>query len=259
MTVEELKVLAEDGNVDAIYALGVHYNDIKNKKINFEESLYWLRLGIKYFNDPRCMTTACLIISISVSSKIAIAGGDYTTTEGIKEIQEAIDYGKRALELGANIDLTTMYEIRGKCYYHIALDLEEKGEVLEAIEKYLLAEKDLKYACDNSKVESIEGILLYAFSMRGRDKIRGIWPSDRSLQIHNMIQYALESDSSAAKNLKGPANLFLGIDYLQGVIVDVDYNKAYQYLSKANELGIDCQETLRKFKKKLFGGYTFSF
>ena len=34
-------------------------------------------------------------------------------------------------------------------------------------------------------------------------------------------------------------------------------NKAYRWMATAQQMGFDCQEMLRGFKKKLMGGYVY--
>ena len=74
---------------------------------------------------------------------------------------------------------------------------------------------------------------------------------------HKLLILCVEDHFDEIGKNGGLASSFLGSMYTDGDGCNVDYDKAVHYFQKAHNAGLDCADTLQRFKKKLFGGYKF--
>lgn len=256
MTLDEAKRLANNGDLDAIMSLGKYYfGEDENRDIN--EALKWYETGAK-FGYPICMKLASILYTINAQAIRNIVGSE----EGIKTVFQKLDsalyWGNKARESGISDVREQIHKIigeKGIAYYLYALGGEysnkpTKEQSIERFENAIMHFKSIYIQTKNPEV-----YLYFAFTLHDYRELTG-FTNENSVLEYNLLHKCVDEYFGEVIH-SDIASSYLGINYIYGIGCNVDYDRAYYYLLKAHNAGFDTSELLCRFRKKLFGGYTF--
>lgn len=258
MTLEEAKILADQGNLDAIIALGKYYfgNDANDDDRDIHEAIKWYEKGAE-FGYPNCMYLASLLLGMNGHVIRKLAGGS-DASNSLDSLNKAMFWAQKAYESGFKDADKQIISIKGEIgmsYYYYALGSKySKPTTQESVERYAESIKLLKSVY--KQTEDPEVYIFLALALNEYGELTRYTEENNRLEFdlyHKCVdEYfgeVVHSDIAAC---------YLGVMYMDGRGCKVDYDKAVFYLKKAHNSGFDCSELLCHFKKKLFGGYTLT-
>lgn len=256
MTLEEAKILADQGDLDAIMTLGRYYfgNDADEDNRDIDEAIKWYEKGAE-FGYSNCMYLASLLLGMNGHILRKLGGGS-TASDSLDYLNRAMYWAQKAYESGfqdADKQIVSVKGEMGMTYYYYGLgDEYSKPTTQESVERYAESIKLLKSVYEQT--EDPEVYIILALALNAYGEITGYTEENDRLEFalyHKCVDeyfgQVIHSDIAAC---------YLGVMYIDGRGCNVDYDKAVFYLKKAHNAGFDCSELLSHFKKKLFGGYT---
>lgn len=247
MTLEEVTRLAEDGNVDAMYALGNHYYQEKE----FIDACEW-------FDHAACGgLTESYPLAMMTNSIAALM---------IQEMglwQRALDHWRNVLKwcgaIFAEPDLfgeqtkDAAQEQFKECTYGMGYNFYRMKQIPDAM-------KLLKNGLEtDNRCKLLFG--LCTFDCYGEDAVAGM------REAYNYLVVAETDCPDVADDLTFQALMLLANLYRHAHVINVagvrtDIGRAYQCVAKAatlpDELGAAAQKELKKYTKGLFGSYTYN-
>lgn len=147
---------------------------------------------------------------------------------------------------GEECDTTWLETELGICCYLAFSHDRGKTEYLQRAEEMLKA---------HYPIEDMEARMYLAFALHDKAHLKfGLDNKDASLRLSLLTDCAKHRSELVHGDI---ACYYLGEAYLDGIGCQRDDDKAYQWMSLAQEMGFNCQVILRRFKKRLFGGYVF--
>lgn len=257
MTLEEAVSRANNGDLDAIMALGRYYfgedADENNRDIN--KAIEWYEKGAE-FGYPNCMILAAILLSMNGHVIRKISGGDQTPDDAIPQLNRALYWARKAKERGeSGADeqiITTIGEL-GIAYFYCARGGEYVKPTRDnSIAWYAESIRLLKSIYMSTKDPEVYVILAFALNYYG--EIVGY--SDENNRLEFYLYNKVVSEYFGNVMHSDICAMQLGLMYTYGRGCSVDYNKAVYYFNMAQNAGFDCSEMLSHFKKKMFGGYT---
>lgn len=256
MTLDELKALANNGDFNAIIELSKYYYGATAKENDIDEAIKWTEKGAK-FGYVNCMYLVSILYTTKGHVLRKIVGGSSDITESIECLKKAMEWGRKAEAAGDKDAGKHLVDVTGELgisYFYYARGGEFYNPTRqESIDRYTVAINLLKSVYQKS--EDPEVSMFLALSLNYCGELTGYTEENNKLElslyhkcVDNFFGQVVHSDI---------ASMYLGIMYLEGRGCAVNYDTSYYYFKKADDAGFDCSEILSKFKKKLFGGYTF--
>ena len=245
MTLEEAIQLANSGDTEAMFQLGQYY---WGQEKNYQEAQKWYLTGADA-GDVRCMSLAALSGNILAHAKRKVAGS-HVAAECARELETCLSWALQAQANGGQCDASGIKAELGVCSYLASLN-EENPERSAA---YLQRAEDVLKAAHPAKDPEARLYLAFALHDKSRQQ-NGLNGQDANL-LFTLLEDVCVNHLTELGNAD-VACYYLGLAYLLGQGCSKDDNKAYQWMSTAQQMGFDCQEVLKGFKKKLMGGYVY--
>lgn len=253
MNIEELTKLAEGGNIEAIISLGQYYlNNEKDRRKGIDEATKWFTKGAEK-GSAMCM----LLLSNTICMKTIIlrkyngsASPNYNEITAL--LNTAIYWANKAKEYGNESHETfdIIYGELGIAYYFLSLNSPNNNSSLDNLEKTISFLKPLYQTSNNEEILLYLGFALYDYNMLGRATAEEITLS------HFLLKKCVDNYFDTLPS-SAIASLYIGLMYTEGHGCTKNYDNAVYYIQKAHNAGHDCSQILSRFKKKIFGGYTF--
>lgn len=239
MTVTEAIESANQGNTAAMFQLGRYYY----QKEDFEEAQKWFLKGAEA-GDVHCMVLVASVGTILARADRAL--GSAFAADCVRDLEGCLSWAERARANGEECDTTWLETELGICCYLAFSHDRGKTEYLQRAEEMLKA---------HYPIEDIEARMYLAFALHDKAHLKfGLDNKDASLRLSLLTDCAKHRSELVHGDI---ACYYLGEAYLDGIGCQRDDDKAYQWMSLAQEMGFNCQVILRRFKKRLFGGYVF--
>ncbi len=241
---EEVIELAKEGDYGAIRSLGDHYYNEQN----YEEALKWYTLGAEN-SYPDCMYVAATLGSILAYASRKIGVYDDAVVCNLR----ALYWAEKALENGveeAENRVLSIKESLGIDYCYCALESNDETKNIENYQKAISVLKTIYNITSNPDVW-----YYLAYAIVRISKVMDV--SYEDLALSHLLFKRCVDEHFGDFDMNDLAAAYLGLDYTHGIGCDIDYDKAVHYYQIAHNLGVDCSEELSRFRKKLFGGYTF--
>ena len=247
MTLEEVTLIAEDGDVEAMYALGNHYYQEKE----FIDACEWFdraACGGHTESFPLAMMTN------GVAALIVQEMGLW---------QRALGYWQNALKwCGAIFEKPDLFGEKTKdvaqeqfkdCTYGLGYNFYRMKQFPDAM-------KLLKNGLENdNRCKLLFGLCV--FECHEDDAVTGMKEAYSYLAIAE-TDCPDVADDLIFQSLMLLANLYRHAHVINIAGVRTDIGRAYQCVAKAaalpDELGAAAQEELKKYSKGLFGSYTYN-
>lgn len=260
MDINTLIGLAHNGDIKAIMTLGRFYGDFKNKEnLDISESIKWYTIGARLGNID-CMYLASLMGLLNGHAILKIAPREWEKV--VPQLKEALYWAEQALNGGNEAAEKQIISVKGElgaAYMYGGMCNNKTNE--EAAYSYFISSVDYlksvyKKTITNESTAHL-GISLfyincYLFERKGISSCL-----DTYLMINCLEEYI--DAHIATDEYVGMIYSFLGIIYTYGIGCDKNYSRAVEcYKTATTQCDYDCSDELLKFKKKLFGGYSFS-
>lgn len=240
MTVTEAIESANQGNTAAMFQLGRYYYQEKD----YEEAQKWFLKGARA-GDVHCMVLAASVGPILTDTERAL-GGSSVAANCVRDLEACLFWAERARANGEECDTTWLETELGICCYLAFSHDRSKTEYLQRAEEMLKA---------HYRTVDIEARMYLAFALHDKAHLKfGLDNEDAALRISLLKDCAKHRSELFQGDI---VCYYLGEAYLDGIGCQRDDDKAYQWMSLAHEMGFNCQVILRRFKKRLFGGYVF--
>ncbi len=254
MTLAEMKALANGGDIHAIMALGNYYYSEDAKKENHQdinEAIHWYCMGAE-LGDGTAMQLAAILLSIKARACLG-ALGTSGAAEAADLCKQALYWNDHATEqkhgISEKLKNDTVGTL-GKALYLKSLNEEDDTRI------HTLKEAVQHLRSIYNRQTSVEYKEYLAFAMDSLAQEPGHCTMEDSRLEHQLLQECVDLHFDELEH--GDLCLFyLGLQYIEGIGCRVDYDMAYDYLTKAHHAGFDCSDLLCRFKKKLFGGYKY--
>ena len=249
MTLEEAKELAEQKDIGAILALAKFYYEDENNR-DYAEALKWYHWGAKC-GDVQCMLFSAHLGLLLATVKNRISPDDIDGQ--LELLQEAMSWAENAVRSGENSVEDTVIEIReqiGLVNYQASLYTNTEEQRVFRLNEAVNALSMVYEKAATSKCRILLGLSLYSrlHLLQTSSKEEESW-------TYNLLYSAVQSGEEGLPFLE-VAYAFLGNMCTVGQGCPVDYDKAYHFYFEASQRGFECMDMLKRFKKKLFGGYT---
>ena len=245
MTLEEAIQLANNGDQEAMFQLGQYY--WKQEK-QYQESQNCYLKGAEA-GDVRCMALAALSGNVLAHALRKTVGAP-AAAECVRDLETCLSWAAQARANGGKCDSASIETELGVCCFLAALNEENE----ERSTAYLLRARELLPA--NHPAQDPEARLYLAFALNRCSRLDGGMRDLDSRLYVDLLTDICENHRTEVKD-GAVACYYLGAAYLMGNGCKKDDNKAYQWMATAQQMGFDCQEMLRGFKKKLMGGYVY--
>lgn len=249
MTLEEALALGNQGDLDAIIALGNYYlSDPSNSSCGIFEALKWFKKGVELENNY-CMQQAARLGRLEGRVLRKEGAG----AEAREPLKDALRWAEKALDAGFRREETEKLidEIRGElgiAYYFAGLNAKDPEDQIPLFEESIHL---LKWVY--TKVDDLEVSLYLAFAIRQLREIRWVTELDELLAASLLMKCV--NDHFDELEHTDVAAFYLGMCLIEGYGGTIDHDLAYHYFQKAHNAGFDCSDILCQFKKTLFGGY----
>lgn len=255
MTLEEAKILANQGDIDSIMALGSYYwgEDADEQNRDMKEAARWYEKGAE-FGYPNCMCLTAILLTLYVHTKRKVVG--HSDFDSLEMLDKALFWANKANESGfekANDQIIFAKGEMGIAYYDLGIGNEFLTPTHdEAVLRFSNAIDLLKSIYQQS--QDPEVYIYLAFSLFEYGKLVGY--NEQNNRLEYLLYHKCVDEYFGDVVFSEIAASFLGIMYTEGRGCSIDYDKAVYYFQKAHNAGFDCSDMLRHFKKKMFGGYT---
>lgn len=257
MTFDEAVARANQGDLDSILALGRYYfgDEAAEENKDIEEAIKWYEKGAE-FGYPNCMYLAAILLTLNghVLRKIGSASA---AEDALKSLNRGYHWAIESYNhqvADAYKQIITIKGEMGIAYFLWGFGDEYTHPTQQqSLERYIKAINLLKevYTCTDDN----EVYIYLAFSLNAYGEIVG-YNDNESNRLEFSLYHKCADDLFGNVIHSDLAAYYLGQMYAEGRGCAVDYNQSYFYFQKAHNAGFDCSDVLKRFKKKMFGGYT---
>lgn len=247
MTIQEAEQIARNGDVEMMMTVGEYYlnedNNTENTMQRLDASLPWFELAAKHGN-LRGMEMCSPIMVVKAETLRRICG-DYRE-DIFNFYQAALQWGTLANEKGGAVSVDSACFGLGWCYTRMGIAAEENSAKFELSPRELY-QKGLSYFGRITKLDE-EDKMYYAICLQ----LKG--PSTRQEEeiFYSLVKDVVDKPPSCCEQDRLSVFYYwLGDITFNGKGTSKNDDKAYRLYKKATELGLDCSELLKNFKKKL--------
>jgi TPR repeat protein len=255
MTLEEAKVQAEQGNIEAMMALADYYSKVENDEDAIDIAFHYYELAANYGNPQA-------IIKMAQSSSMA-ADAIFPMIESLGRDDSWYEAIEKAYKWAKKFDDITQ-----------SLNINNRDTIELTKDNLLLATSRLAtlYYCDKKYddvvritkdishpyTQSVYGLAAYQLANTDSEIVEAF---NALKNIENDLCWRKEYQTKLSQILLIEAASYLGALYR---IISHDVDSAYRVMEYVASHAIDesMQQAVREdmakhFKKKLFGGYTY--
>lgn len=244
MTFEEALELAQNGDVDAMLGLATYYFD----QSSYSEAKEWYMKAAKAGHAVAMIQASCLM-RMMARAKRKIGGSD-CALECKEENEAALKWAQLARQNGIDdVEVKPIEAEIGICLYMEALNDDANALALlqDAERHFSNAEGSL----------SLEDKMYEAFTL-WQERRSGKNLAGKELdRMFSRLQECSTATQDEVPNLE-VVYFYLGFAYLEGIGCAKNDEKAHDAFVQAARYGMDCEDIIAKFKKKLLGGWEFT-
>lgn len=243
MAIDEALELANNGDIAAMLELGIYYFD----QSEYDNAQKWYKSAAE-LGSPIGMIQTSRLMRMMAYAKRKLGGAD-AAMRCIAENEEALRWAKLAADNGIeNVDAESILAEMGVCNYLMAIEDDENSLTFLQEAERLFNEAE---GFMSPQYEMYQAFTIYKKHQNGIPL-----DSAEERKMFSLLKECSTKSESEVPNLD-VVFLYLGIAYLEGRGCVKDDNQAHDAFIRANELGMECEDIIGRFKKKFLGGWEF--
>ena len=242
MDLNEALGIARSGDSSMMISVARYYYEHSQ----YDDSLEWWIAAINAGRSEALVPAAGLTDMLTYAT-LKLSGGESIWDSDVQKLSTALEWVNKAKSLGIDTDIEEgIIRTRAICAYYASQ--KDGSMILPAQARSLL----LEAYCNVEHTPELE--LYTAVALYQADSLS---PYDATF-CFELLRWCTRFTEKDIHGINlGVVFAYLGLCYLKGKGCRIDDDAAYQCFVQAGQRGFDCSETLRKFKKKLTGGYAF--